>query len=268
MKKIIPIVILLLLVTFFFSCLKCSSDKKNSSKEEAVADAGYGLDSISKDSFTVVYRQPVNGYKVSALIKSNEFSILTAEITFEKSGKSFKLYSQSFGDTVFNKGWWGESGDNDIIIRKYRNKTIVADYNKNTEKGRDESPMLPWNPFFFKDLDFDGVDELVIVHYTCAVRNHSGFDVYRIVEEQPILIDYPPYYNGEICDDYGMTDYPEFDYKKKTISCPYPEGELTWMGRTVYGISKTRMDTVVADGKKHLFNHMEVIEEIKFDEDE
>jgi len=60
-----------------------------------------------------------------------------------------------------------------------------------------------------------------------------------------------------------MTDYPEFDYKKKTISCPYPEGELKWIGRTVYGISKRRKDTVVVNGMKHLFNHMEVIEEMK-----
>ena len=140
--------------------------------------------------------------------------------------------------------------------------------NKNKVKGRDESPMLPWTPFFFKDLDFDGVDELVIVHYTCAVRGHSGFDVYRIVEGIPCLIDYPPYYNREICDNYGMTDYPEFDYKRKTISCPYPEGDLKYNGRIVYGISKTRKDTVAVNGRKHLFNHMEIIKEIKFDEDE
>ena len=60
-----------------------------------------------------------------------------------------------------------------------------------------------------------------------------------------------------------MTDYPEFDYKKKTISCPYHEGEFKWIGRTVYGISKRRKDTVVVNGMKHLFNHMEVIEEMK-----
>jgi len=61
-----------------------------------------------------------------------------------------------------------------------------------------------------------------------------------------------------------MTDYPEIDYKKKTISCPYPEGEMTRAGCTVYGVSKTRKDTVVLNGKKHLFNHMEVIQERRF----
>ena len=48
-----------------------------------------------------------------------------------------------------------------------------------------------------------------------------------------VCIDYPPYNDWrEVCG-FGMTDYPEFDYKKKTISCTYPEGELTWDGRTI-----------------------------------
>ena len=32
-----------------------------------------------------------------------------------------------------------------------------------------------------------------------------------------------------------------------------------WAGRTIYGVSKKHKDTVVVNGKKHLFNHMEVI---------
>ena len=125
--------------------------------------------------------------------------------------------------------------------------------------------MPMYTPFFFMDLDFDGIKELVIVHHSMAVRFHDGYDIYRIVEGQPVLIDYPPYNDNKEYWGFGMTDYPEFDYKKKTISCPYPEGELTWTGRTIYGVSKTRKDTVVVNGKKHLFNHMEVIKEIKFE---
>ena len=123
--------------------------------------------------------------------------------------------------------------------------------------------MPIYTPFFFMDLDFDGIEELVIVHLHMAVRYHDGYDVYRIVEGEPVLIDYPPYKTN---DDFGMTDYPEFDSKKKTIDCPYPEGPggFGYIGRTIYGVSKKQKDTVVVNGKKHLFNHMEVIEEIKF----
>ena len=109
--------------------------------------------------------------------------------------------------------------------------------------------------FFFKDDLFWGVKHR---HY------HNGYDIYRIVDGKPVLIDYPPYNDNMEYWGFGMTDYPEFDYKKKTISCPYPEGEITWMGRTIYGVSKTRKDTVVVNGRKHYFNHMEVIVEIKF----
>jgi hypothetical protein len=124
--------------------------------------------------------------------------------------------------------------------------------------------MPMYTPFFFMDLDFDGIKELVIVHKSMAVRYHDGYDVYRVVEGRPVLIDYPPYNDNKEEWGFGMTDYPEFDFRKKIISCPYPEGELTWIGRTVYGVSKSRKDTVVVNGRKHLFNHMEVIKEEKF----
>jgi vancomycin permeability regulator SanA len=223
------------------------------------------VDSTCCDSFTVVYRQPVNGYKVKATIKMEEYEINNADITFIKDKKSFALHTTSFGDSTFNKGGWGMLGENQEIMEKYRGKTLEIDYHITKV---DWKTMPDETPFFFIDLDFDGIEELVIVHQSMGVRYHDGYDVYRIVEGRPVLIDYPPYNDWrEVCG-FGMTDYPEFDYKKKTISCPYPEGELTWDGRTIYGISKTQKDTVVVDGRKYFFNHLEVIEEIKYDENE
>ena len=63
-------------------------------------------------------------------------------------------------------------------------------------------------------------------------------------------------------DDYGAP--VEFDFKKKTISCPYPEGELKYKGRIIYGVSKMKKDTVIVNGHRHLFNHMEIIKKIKY----
>jgi len=54
-----------------------------------------------------------------------------------------------------------------------------------------------------------------------------------------------------------MTNYPEFDFKKKTILCPYPEGQLELEGWIKYGVSKRMKDTIVVNGKKYLFNHIE-----------
>lgn len=211
-------------------------------------------------SFTIVYRQPVNGYKVKAVAKlaESDVDIISADLTFTKDGQSFTLYTECFGDTVFCKGRQDRQEENLQIFRKYKGKTVEADYHEYQEEGL---TFPVYTPFFFKDMDFDGIEELVIVHYSMAVRYHNGYDVYRIVKGKPFRIDYPPYDSGEYIH-FGMTDYPEFDYKAKTISCPYPEGETIGSGRTVYGVSKTRKDTVVVNGKKHLFNHMEVIEEV------
>lgn len=201
------------------------------------------------DSFIVIYRQPICGYKVKAIVKTDDNDINNACLKFTKDSKSFTLYTSSFGDTIFNKGVWGVLGENTKIMNQFKNQNIEADYNE--------------TPFIFKDMDFDDIEELVIVHYTMAPRGHNGYDVYRIVEGQLFPICYPPYNNNKV-HDWGMTDYPEFDYKAKTISCPYPEGEEKYDGRIIYGISKNQKDTIIMNGHKHIFNHIEKIKEEKY----
>lgn len=217
------------------------------------------------DSFIVPYRQFVNGYKVKAIAKFavSDVDIISADLTFTKGAHSFRLHTQCFGDTAFCKGRIDYKFENPKLFRKYKNKTIEADYHLHRVKGC-QMPM--YTPFFFMDLDFDGIDELVIVHNSMAVRYHDGYDVYRIVDGKPIILDYPPYNNNKEDWGFGMTDYPEFDFQKKTISCPYPEGPggLPYEGRTIYGISKKQKDTVIVNGKKHYFNHLEVIKEEKY----
>lgn len=231
---------------------------------EEVADSLKNL-RYQTDSFIVAYRQFVNGYKVKAIAKfaESDVDIISADLTFTKGAHSFRLHTQCFGDIIFCKGRMDYNFENPKLFRKYMNKTIEADYHLHRVKG---CQMPVYTPFFFMDLDFDGIEELVIVHNSMGVRYHDGYDVYRIVEGRPVLINYPPY-NDNVADwGFGMTDYPEFDFKKKTISCPYPEGPggLSYMGRTFYGISKRQKDTVVVNGRKHFFNHMEVIKEEKY----
>ena len=212
------------------------------------------------DSFVVAYRQPVNGYMVKAIAKFavSDVDIISADLTFTKDGKSFKLHTQCFGDTVFCKGRTDYDFENPKLFRRYKNKTIETDYHLYRVEGC-QMPM--YTPFFYKDLDFDGIEELVIVHRSMGVRYHDVYDVYHIVEGHPVLIDYPPYNDWREDCGFGMTDYPHFDYKNKTISCPHPEGELSYTGRTIYGISKKQKDTVIVNGKKHYFNHLEPIKE-------
>lgn len=209
------------------------------------------------DSITVVYRQKVHGYSVKAVLKINdgaESTVLSADIYFSKNKHLFCLHSTCFGDTLFCKGRL-ETDNNFKIYKENRHKTITVDYKEDVEN----CPLQLWSPFFFKDLDFDGKDELGIVHNSMAVRYHNGYDVYRIVENTPFLINYPPYNQDRSYWGFGMTDYPQFDFKRKIITCPYPEGELTREGCKIYGLSKRKKDIIRVNGHKYYFNHITLI---------
>lgn len=268
MKRDLCYIVLLCVIMGFCGCgqrQKVVADRQE--LDTAIQDtvSGGEADSypIGNDSFTVVYRQLVKGYKVTAKLKpcNYDWFVSSADITFTKEGESFTLHTECFGDTMFCKGRYDFDQLNSNIFRQYRNKTVNADYHVTIDNNR---PMPYDIPFFFKDMDFDGKEELVIVHYSLGVRFHDGYDIYRIVEGKPFQIDYPPF-NDNVKDwGFGMTDYPEFDYKAKTISCPYPEGEMTYGSRIIYSVSKKEKDTIVVNGKTHYYNHIEKIKEIEY----
>ena len=252
------------LFTYKYTSTSNSVDNQNKVQNEPLTRGDIDIISLRKDSFIIKYKQPVNGYQVKVIAKLavSDVDIVAADLVFSKNGNVFKLHTQCLGDTVFSKGRLDFNSESPTIFNQYKCKEVDGDYYEYIE---DDRQMPMYTPFFFMDLDFDGTKELVIVHQSMGVKYHNGYDIYRIVDGKPVLIDYPPYNDNMEYWGFGMTDYPEFDYKKKTISCPYPEGEIKWEGRTIYGVSKTRKDTVVVNGRKHYFNHMEVIEEIKFD---
>lgn len=221
-------------------------------------------DNVQNDTFTVVYRQPVNGYRVKAIVRydnSISLGVLSADLSFTKKGETFTLHTQCFGDTVFCKGRLDYYHENPKIFNHYKYKTVNADYHD--YRGEEET-MSQYSPFYFRDLDFDGIKELVIVHNSMAVRFHNGYDVYRIVEGQPRLIDYPPFNENQKEWGFGMTDYPEFDYKHKKILCVYPEGELSWIGHKIYAVSRKKKDVVTVNGRKHYYNHLELVKDQKY----
>ena len=253
------------LITYRDTSTSNTVDYQNNVRNESLTNDNIDIISLRKDSFIIKYKKPVNGYQVKAIAKLavSDVDIVAADLVFSKNGNVFRLHTQCLCDTIFSKGRLDFKSENPTLFNHYKCTEVDAEYNEYIEGDR-QMPM--YTPFFFMDLDFDGTMELVIVHQSMGVKFHDGYDIYRIVEDKPFLIDYPPYNDNKEYWGFGMTDYPEFDYKKKTISCPYPEGEIKWEGRNIYGVSKTRKDTVVVNGRKHYFNHMEVIEEIKYDE--
>ena len=240
-----------------YKCNKVSNDQDTIPYVDTIIWEDYpdtchvSIHDTSQDSFIVQYRQKNHGYKVKAILKpyESDVMVLAADIYFTKKRKTFKLHSDNFGDTLFCKGRDDFNYENPKILEKYCHKIVKADY----KEIRDNGEFYPkYTPFFFQDMDFDGIPELIIVHQSDTVRYHDKYNVYRIVEGKPILLDYPPYY-VEGCVGFGMTDYPEFDFKKKTITCPKAEGDIRYYGYDVYGISKKK-DVVIVNGHKHYFN--------------
>ena len=177
--------VLFIIVVFYLMVASCHRSMSVVKEEMTkVVDSTETSDINWNDSFIVIYRQPVNGYKVKAIAKlaSSDVDIISADLTFTKDGKSFTLHTQCFGDTVYSKGRLDYNWENPEIFKRFCSKTIQADYHEYKEKGR----LMPmYTPFFFRDLDFDGVEELVIVHHSMGVRYHDGYDIYRIVEGEP-----------------------------------------------------------------------------------
>ena len=40
---------------------------------------------------------------------------------------------------------------------------------------------------------------------------------------------------------------------------------MKWDGHTIYGVSMIKKDTIVVEGKERYFNHLDAIEEVKFE---
>ncbi|MBO6255397.1 MAG: hypothetical protein J6O49_17425, partial [Bacteroidaceae bacterium] len=86
---------------------------------------------VKSTEYSIVnYRQRVNGYKVEAVLRWNDwgdFYQIPADLKFTKDDKSFTLHTECFGDTVYSKGRLNYMGNLDLI-KENRFKTIDADY--------------------------------------------------------------------------------------------------------------------------------------------
>lgn len=191
----------------------------------------YGIKTdLMDDKISIIYKNPINGYKVRTKLKGNndDIFVISANLSFTKNGKTYTLHTTCFGDTLFCKRRLDYDKETPQLFKKNHNETIYANYHENRKHG-DVFPI--YSPFFFQDMDFDGIPKLVIVHHSMGVRFHNGLDVYHIVDGTPVRVDYTPFNKCRANCGFAMTDYPQLDYKHKTITCPYQEGELERTGQ-------------------------------------
>ncbi len=141
-----------------------------------------------KKHIYIRYKQPVEGYTVTALCTMDELDILFSEnngihgkalLRFENDSTHFYIYNSSFSDSILYYGMKKEIKDKEVIYIDYRPIS-------------DNDICYCSTPFFFHDVNFDGRKELLINKWQTRPKGHSSFDIYDL-QSNPKKLTEPPF---------------------------------------------------------------------------
>jgi hypothetical protein len=165
---------------------------------------------------TIEYSNEINGYTVKVVWKpkavrySHTKGPAIIEFYNKKDSTSFTLTNNNFS-ILNSKLPFGYTADSTEIISLNQNDFKLV-YDENNLKS-EESFGTTSEPFFFRDIDFDNIKELVIVEIDNGQRGVATFKAYN-------------FENGEIQSEYGITniepfksldEVSEIDYVNKRI---------------------------------------------------
>lgn len=190
---------LFLAFTFFTSC--ANSQPKNPVNE------------IVK----ITFENEINGYTVEVIWKPNSVRYQhtkgPAILTFlnKKESSSFTLANNNFS-ILNNRLPFSYNSDSSEILSLNENEiTLLYDENNLEDEG---SFGTTNEPFFFQDLDFDDVKELLLVEVNNGQRFVASFKAYKLeyswVQEEMNGITYNEPYKS-------LDEMSEIDYKNKKI---------------------------------------------------
>lgn len=141
-----------------------------------------------KKHIYIRYKQPVEGYTVTALCTMDGLDIIFSEnngisgkalLRFENDSTHFYVYNSSFSDSILYYGMEREVKDKEVIYIDYRPIS-------------DSDVCYCSTPFFFQDVNFDGKKELLINKWQTRPKGHSSFDVYVLQPDLKKLTE-PPF---------------------------------------------------------------------------
>ena len=141
-----------------------------------------------KKHIYIRYKQPVEGYTVTALCTMDGLDIIFSEnngisgkalLRFENDSTHFYVYNSSFSDSILYYGMEREVKDKEVIYIDYRPIS-------------DSDVCHCSTPFFFQDVNFDGKKELLINKWQTRPKGHSSFDVYVLQPDLKKLTE-PPF---------------------------------------------------------------------------
>lgn len=188
------------------------------------------------------YKQKVKGYEVSVdFVQSyNDLNFGKSILRFTKPDHSFQVYCDAFSDeqliaddTPYVKG------QKAINLAKLK---PGANIYLNYVKPKSGEYLSTSSPFYFKDMDFDGEEELVINNLEMGSRGYNTYDIFKVLwVNSPLKLMGLPFNNGE----YKITNY-NVEYEPKTLSIL----DKRYDGFTAYGLY--RYKSIPANGKNGL----------------
>ena len=213
--------ILYIILTTLITIVGCSGKERNIdclSGNYAPKD----FDRFNHPRVFVKFDKPINGYNVKVMCFPKQEFMGQAILYFENDSNRFYIYNQYFGTRYLDSLSRSYIGNN----MYYRDRTtITLKYTQNNEYLDGEAP------FFFRDVDFDGVEELLITNWGMGTKGSHEYDIYKIASQNAIPLVNAPFYNptGK------MRDYnTEFDTIHKTIIIHKRSGSIYYGGYLKY----------------------------------
>lgn len=188
------------------------------------------------------YRQKINGYQVSVdFVQSyDDLNFGKSILTFTKPNQSFKVYCDAFSDEQL-------IADDTPYVKRQKAINLLklkpgANIYLNYVKPKSGEYLSESSPFYFKDMDFDGVDELVVTNLKMGERGYNTYDIFKVLDvDKPQRLMGLPFNDGS----YKITNYNvEYEPATQTVI------DKRYDDVTAYG--HYRYKSVPAKGKSEL----------------
>ena len=160
------------------------------------------------------YRQKVKGYsvKVDFVHTNSDPNYGQAILYFSKTDHSFKVYCDAFSDEqlISDDTPYVKTQKAIDLSRLKAGNTIYLNY----KRPKANEYLSAHSPFYFKDMDYDGEEELVINNLEMGARGYNTYDVFKVFHvEKPLRLKGLPFTNGL----YKITNY-NVEYEPKSHS--------------------------------------------------
>lgn len=169
----------------------------------------------TSDMIHLHYRSKVRGYTVDVdFIQSySDLNFGRAVLHFAKRGHSFNIYCDAFSDEQLIS--------DDIPYVKKRKAINLSELKPGADIYLNYMPpkygeyLSDSSPFYFKDMDFDGVDELIVNNLKMDARGYNTYDVFKVFNvDSPLRLKGLPFTDG----DYKITNYNvEYEPRAKCV---------------------------------------------------